>query len=69
MEDRRYQAINAAEILRASLVDTDIMLKAIEGARMQLSSTADELLSKVYEIRERVYSHRVELDKLTQLLK
>jgi hypothetical protein len=69
MEDKRDQASKAADRLRVALADTEIMLKAIEGARMQLSSTSDELMSRVEEISHRVHTHRLELDKITRLLK
>ena len=68
-DEKRDLATQAATKLRSELIDTELMLKMIEGARMQLSSTADELLSKVEMIAQRVHHHRLELDKLTKLLK
>ncbi len=69
MDDKRAQVTEAVQKLRGALADTELMIKAIEGARMQLSSTADELLSKVDQIKERVHEHRLELDKITRLMK
>jgi len=69
MEDEHDQARKATNHLRMAMADTEVMLKAIEGARMQLSSTADELTSRVEAISYRVNTHRLELEKLTRLLK
>ncbi len=68
-EDKRDLATQAATELRGELLNTELMLKAIEEARVQVSSTADELLHRVDQIRRRVHAHRLELDKLTRLLK
>ncbi len=69
MDDKRDRVTEAVKRLRGELADTEAMLKAIEGARMQLSSTADELFARVEKISDRVHIHRLELDKITTLLK
>ncbi len=69
MDDKRDPVTEAVKRLRGELADTEAMLKAIEGARMQLSSTADELFARVEKISDRVHIHRLELDKITTLLK
>jgi uncharacterized coiled-coil DUF342 family protein len=58
------RGLEAVQKLRSAVDDTEGMLKGIEGARMQLSSTADELRGQVTTIRERVRWLIQELDKV-----
>ncbi len=69
MDDKREKATKAVKQLQGELADTESMIKSLEGARMQLSSTADELLSLVEPIIQRVHAHGVALDKIILLLK
>ncbi len=49
----RERALDACEKLKISIEDTQGLLLAVEGARLQLSSTADELKGLITIIRER----------------
>lgn len=64
MTGTNTEALDALRKLRQAVDDTEGMLTAIEGARMQLSSTGDELRGQVTTIRERVRWLIQELDKL-----
>lgn len=60
----RERAIEACQTLKLAIEDTVGMLTAIEGARLQFSSTADELRGQVTIIKERVNWLIRELDGL-----
>jgi hypothetical protein len=50
----RQRALDECEKIKVSMEDTQGLLMALEGARMQVSSTADELKALTTIIRERV---------------
>jgi hypothetical protein len=64
----REQALEACKKLRLAIDDTEGLLKAVEGARMQISSTADELRGQTSILKERVAWLIRELDTLRKHL-
>lgn len=49
----RERALDACERIKVSIEDTEGLLLAVEGARVQLSSVADDLGSHIKILKER----------------